>query len=67
MAPARRFSPTAWTGRVVQWSGKQIQREWQFPGLVVRLAVFPDGRHLFLGNRNDTTYVLDLKPGGDGK
>ena len=41
-------------------SGKRLNR-WQWPGMsTTALAFAPDGRHLAVGNRNGTVYVLRL-------
>jgi WD40 repeat protein len=48
-------------GRVVRWEpAARRKKEWRLPGVVLNLALAPDGRHLFLANGNGTVSILRL-------
>jgi WD40 repeat protein len=63
--PEGRYLAGALDGRVVVWDTTGHKRVWdhELPGVVMRVAFAPDGRHLATLNGNGTVYIFRLPAG----
>jgi WD40 repeat protein len=60
-ADGQRLASSGQDGRVIFWdpfARKRKIHEWHLPGVVTRVAVAPDGRHVATVNSNGTVFLL---------
>lgn len=61
---SRRVAVATVEGQLQLWdvASMRVQREWQLPGVIVKVIWASDGRHLLTVNGNYTVYLLRLAP-----